>query len=67
MQAGWPEATINQIAALKRTFGRVVSGPKDLSLAAGLSLRRGLRYTIARVWGVLGAPSPKSGTVASCG
>ena len=24
----WPEATIKQNAAVKRTFGRVVSGPK---------------------------------------
>ena len=40
---------------------------KDLSWAAGLSLRRGLRHTIARVQGVLGAPPPKSSTVASCG
>ena len=39
----------------------------DLSLAAGLSLRRGLRHTIARVRGVLDAPSPKSSTVATCG
>ena len=40
---------------------------KDLSRAAGLSLRRGLRPAIARVRGVLGAPPPKSSTVASCG
>ena len=40
---------------------------KDLSRAAGLSLRRGLRHTIARVQGVLDAPAPKSSTVDSCG
>ena len=40
---------------------------KDLPWAAGLSLNRGLRHTIARVRGVLDAPSPKSSTVASCG
>ena len=40
---------------------------KDLSPAAGLSLRRGLRHTIARVRRVLDAPPPKSSTVASCG
>ena len=40
---------------------------KDLSWAVGLSLRRGLRYTIAPVRGVLEAPPPKSSTVASCG
>ena len=39
----------------------------DLSWAAGLSLRCGLRHTIARVRGVLGAPPPKSSTVASRG
>ena len=39
---------------------------KDLSLALSLSLRRGLRRIVARVRGVLGAPSPKSSTVASC-
>ena len=39
----------------------------DLSLAAGLSLKRGLRHIIARLRGVLGAPPPKSSTVASCG
>ena len=38
---------------------------KDLSRAEGLSLRRGLRHTIARVRGVLDAPPPKSSTVAS--
>ena len=37
---------------------------KDLSLA--LSLGRGLRRIVARVRGVLGAPPPKSSTVASC-
>ena len=40
---------------------------KDLPWAAGLSLGRGLRHTIARVRGMLGTPSPKSSTVASCG
>ena len=39
----------------------------DLSLAAGLSLGHGLRRIVARVRGVLGAPPPKSSTVASCG
>ena len=39
----------------------------DLSRAAGLSLRRGLRRIVARVRGVLDAPPPKSSTVASCG
>ena len=39
----------------------------DLSWATGLSLRRGLRHTIALVRGVLDAPFPKSSTVASCG
>ena len=38
---------------------------KDLSLALALSL--GLRRIVARVRGVLGAPPPKSSTVASCG
>ena len=40
---------------------------KDLSLALGLSLGRGLRRLVARVRGVLGAPPPKSSTMASCG
>ena len=40
---------------------------KDLSRAAGLSLRRDFRHTIARVRAVLDAPPPKSSTVASCG
>ena len=40
---------------------------KDLSWAAGLSLRRGLRHAVARVRGMLDAPPPKSSTVASCG
>ena len=40
---------------------------KDLSLALALSLGRGLRRIDARARGVLGAPSPKSSTVASCG
>ena len=40
---------------------------KDLSLAPALSLGRGLRRIVARVMGVLGAPPPKSSTVASCG
>ena len=39
----------------------------DLSRAADLSLRRGLRHTMARVRGVLEAPPPKSSTVANCG
>ena len=39
----------------------------DLSLDVALSLRRGLRHIVARVRGVLGAPPPKSSTVASCG
>ena len=39
----------------------------DLSLALARSLGRGLRRIIARVRGVLGAPPPKSSTVASCG
>ena len=40
---------------------------KDLSLALALSVGRGLRRIVARVRGVLGAPPPKSSTVASCG
>ena len=40
---------------------------KDLCLALALSLGRGLRRIVARVRGVLGAPPPKSSTVASCG
>ena len=40
---------------------------KDLSWAACLSQRRGLRHTIAWVQGVLGAPPPNGSTVASCG
>ena len=40
---------------------------KDLSLAFALSLGRGLRRIVAKVRGVLGAPRPKSSTVASCG
>ena len=40
---------------------------KDLSLALALSLGRGLRRIAARARGVLGAPSPKSSTVASRG
>ena len=39
----------------------------DLPLALALSLGRGLRRIVARVRGVLGAPPPKSSTVASCG
>ena len=39
----------------------------DLSLALALSLRRGLRLIVARVRTVLGAPPPKSSTMASCG
>ena len=39
---------------------------KDLSLATALSLGRGLRRILARGRGVLGAPPPKSSTVASC-
>ena len=38
-----------------------------LSFAVALGLGRGLRLIVARVWGVLGAPPPKSSTVASCG
>ena len=38
----------------------------DLSLALALSLGRGLRRIVARVWGVLDAPPRKSSTVASC-
>ena len=38
---------------------------KDLFLALALSLGRGLRRIAARARGVLGAPSPKSSTVAS--
>ena len=38
-----------------------------LSLAVALSLGRDLRRIVARVRGVLGAPPPKSSTVASCG
>ena len=41
--------------------------PKDLSRAAGLSVRRGLRRIVGGVRGVLDAPPPKSSTVASCG
>ena len=63
----WPEATIKQVGALKRTFRRVVSGPKICPRPAGLSLRRGLRHTTARVRGVLDAPPAKSSTVANCG
>ena len=37
---------------------------KELSWAAGLSLRRVLRHTIAQAWGVLDAPPPKSSTAA---
>ena len=40
---------------------------KDVSWAAGLSLRRGLRHIVARVPGVLDAPPPKSSTMANCG
>ena len=40
---------------------------KDLSLALALSLGRGLGRIVAGVRGVLGAPPPKSSTVASCG
>ena len=40
---------------------------KDLSLALALSLGRGLRRIVARVREVLGAPPPKSSTVANCG
>ena len=39
----------------------------DLSVALALSLGRGLRRIVARVRGVLGAPPPKSSSVASCG
>ena len=39
----------------------------DLSLALALSLRRGLRRIVARVRGMLGAPPPKSSSVARCG
>ena len=39
----------------------------DLPWAAGLSLRRGHRHTVAAVLGVLGTPPPHSTTVASCG
>ena len=39
----------------------------DLSVALGLSMGRGLRRIVARVRGVLGAPPPKSSTVASYG
>ena len=39
----------------------------DLSLALALSLGRGLRRIVARVLEGLGAPPPKSSTVASCG
>ena len=38
----------------------------DLSLALALSLGRGLRRIGSPVRGVLGAPPPKSSTVASC-
>ena len=38
----------------------------DLSLDLALSLGRGLRRIVARVRGMLGAPPPKSSTVASC-
>ena len=48
-----------------RTGGQFQS--KYLCWATGLSLRRGLRHTIAWVRGVLGAPHLKSSTVASCG
>ena len=40
---------------------------KDLSFALALSLGRGLPRVVARVRGVLGAPPPRSSTVASCG
>ena len=39
----------------------------DMSRAAGISLRRGLRYTVSGVRGVLGAPPPHGSTAASCG
>ena len=39
----------------------------DLLWAAGLSLRRGFRPTVAGVRGVLGAPPSRGSTVASCG
>ena len=39
----------------------------DLSLGGRLSLRRGLRHTVAGVRGVLGAPPPHGSTVASSG
>ena len=38
----------------------------DLFWVAGLSLRRGLRHTVAGVRGVLGAPPPNGSIVASC-
>ena len=37
-----------------------------VSLALALSLGRGLRRIVARVREVLGAPPPKSSTMASC-
>ena len=40
---------------------------KDLSWAAGVSVRRGRRHTVVWVRGVLGAPPPHGSTVASCG
>ena len=40
---------------------------KDVSIALALSLGRSLTRIVARVRGVLGAPAPKSSTVASCG
>ena len=39
----------------------------DLSVALAVGLGRGLRRIAARARGVLGAPSPKSSTVASRG
>ena len=39
--------------------------PKDLSWAAGLNLRGGLRHTVPGVRGVLGAPPPQGSTLAS--
>ena len=57
--------TVN--TAFLNSLFRYLACSKDLSLALALSLGRGLRRIVARVRGVLGAPPPKSSTVASCG
>ena len=63
MAGGHNKVNCRSEAHLKKSGFR----SKDLSLALALSLRRGLRRIVARVRGVLGAPPPKSSTVASSG